>query len=146
MPIRSPKRAFCHTSSVRHSHEVCTLSRFGGIDRTLFGLLQQHTVDDVSRRLHFGHPYDEEKCSHLCPPDPALSACDRCSIPRLRSSVSGPNFRSVACGRHCRSSHINVFETERTIIFQSTTKVGEVSSVSRGSREYGVKELDPGEI
>jgi hypothetical protein len=62
MPMGSPKGAFCHTSSVHHSHEVRTLSRFGGIDHTLSGLLQQHTVDDVSRRLRFGHQHDEEKC------------------------------------------------------------------------------------
>lgn len=97
-----------HTASVHRSLGGCILSRSGDIDRTLSGPLPPHTVDAVSCGFYVHRHEPMRVATHLGPPDSALRASNRGSVPRFGWSSIGSNFRSVPCGRHYHLNHTGI--------------------------------------
>jgi hypothetical protein len=113
------KGSLClNTACVHRSLEVCILFHFGDIDRTLSGLLQQHTVVAVSRGLAAAHHLHMEGASHLRPSNSTLRASNRGSIPRFGWSSIGPNLRSVPCGRHYHVAKQKCLKQEERQLFR----------------------------
>jgi hypothetical protein len=126
-----------HTACVHRSLEGCIPSHCGDIGRTLFGLLQQHTVVAVSAVFAAAHHLHMEGASHLGPSNPALSTSNRSSIPWFGWSGIGRDLWSIPCGRHYDVGYTKMFKAGRATTIPTSTAAGKASSASGDLRIWG---------